>query len=295
MAHVLGIDAGGTRMRARLMSDALAVAEAEESGGNILTVGDLVMRERLSRVLRQLGSTDIQAVCIGAAGSGSPDAQGRLHRLVSELLPTARVLVVHDARLVLAAGGLSSGIALISGTGSSAFGRTASGDEATAGGWGYMLGDEGSGYWITRMAVRHVLTAHNERRPPGPLTESMVRAFGAHSLEDLLPRVYAGGGPAALAQHAPRVFAAAEEGDEAAQSIIREATMWLWQLVASVIEQIHIVSPIVLAGGVLLHHHLLQSRLREELARHLPASDVVCLKGSAAEGAVYLAQRLLTA
>ena len=66
--------------------------------------------------------------------------------------------IVHDTQLILAAADVQDGIALISGTGSVAWGRTPDGRTARAGGWGYLLGDEGSGYWVGRQAVRHALS-----------------------------------------------------------------------------------------------------------------------------------------
>jgi glucosamine kinase len=76
---------------------------------------------------------------------------------MARLLPAARVVVLHDARLVLAAAGQDEGVALIAGSGSVAYARDGRGREARAGGWGWLLGDVGSGAWMTREAAREVM------------------------------------------------------------------------------------------------------------------------------------------
>ena len=92
------------------------------------------------------------------AGAEVPAARSRLEALLGRMLPGCRLSVVHDTRLVLAAAGLDSGIALVAGTGSVAYGRTANGREAQRGGWGWMLGDDGSGVWIAREAAREIMS-----------------------------------------------------------------------------------------------------------------------------------------
>ena len=91
-------------------------------------------------------------------------------------LPGAAVQVVHDTELILATAELTTGIALIAGTGSVAWGRDASGAVARAGGWGYLLGDEGSGYGIAREVVRHALRLADEGQPPDQLSEQLITA-----------------------------------------------------------------------------------------------------------------------
>ena len=91
----------------------------------------------------------------------------------------ARVLVVNDALVALEAGAPGEpGVVIISGTGSIAYGRNAAGEAARSGGWGYVLGDEGSGYWIGRAALRAVLREADERGPKTALTPLLLEHFG---------------------------------------------------------------------------------------------------------------------
>lgn len=87
----------------------------------------------------------------------TPGQEERLHRLIQAQAPGAAVRIVHDTALILAAADVDHGVALISGTGSVAWGRAADGRTARAGGWGYLLGDEGSGHAVGRQAVRYAL------------------------------------------------------------------------------------------------------------------------------------------
>ena len=114
-----------------------------------------------------------------------PEGRQRMERLLIDLLPGARVQVVHDTRLILAAAGLEAGIVLIAGTGSVAYGRDSEGGEVRVGGWGWMLGDEGSGVWIVREAVREVLRRRDAGEPLGALGEAMLKAARARDVAAL--------------------------------------------------------------------------------------------------------------
>src|SRR5213078_4483038 len=90
----------------------------------------------------------------------------------------SRVLVVNDALIALAAGaGDDPGIVIISGTGSIVYGRNERVEAARAGGWGHMIGDEGSGYWIGREALAAVMRAGDGRGPETGLTAAMLAHF----------------------------------------------------------------------------------------------------------------------
>src|SRR5690606_18783722 len=98
------------------------------------------------------------AICLGIAGVDRPDDAAVVQGIMKRIGYKARVLVVNDALVALEAGAPGQpGIVIISGTGSICYGRNADGMAARSGGWGYVLGDEGSGYWIGRAALRAVL------------------------------------------------------------------------------------------------------------------------------------------
>jgi N-acetylglucosamine kinase-like BadF-type ATPase len=94
------------------------------------------------------------AAIMAGTGRLAQDRRARHQPGPPALVPGARVRVVHDAHLVLAAGGLDTGVALIAGTGSVAWGACPDGPDARAGGWGYLLGDEGSATALFREDTR---------------------------------------------------------------------------------------------------------------------------------------------
>ena len=106
----------------------------------------------------------------------------------------ARVLVANDALIALVAGvGDDARRGLIAGTGSIAYGRNAANEAARAGGWGYVLGDEGSGYWIGRQALRAVVREADGRGRDTALTPLVLAHFGAARPQELVHAIYLAG------------------------------------------------------------------------------------------------------
>jgi N-acetylglucosamine kinase-like BadF-type ATPase len=293
MSVVLGVDAGATKTHARLAEGSQTLGEVEGSGGNLTAVGEAVVQRVFKELLEDLGGPRVAAACVGAAGSDTPRLRTQLHRLLEPLLPGARLLVVHDAALVLPAAGKEHGIALIAGTGSVAWGRTRDGREARAGGWGHRLGDEGSGYWMVREAVRRILGAADAGRPGGGLAEAMLARAGALNASEFIRLFHDDPTPATWARHAPAVLAAAGAGDVEATAIVAEAAGYLIELAATVAERLGEEGPIVLAGGLLQQQNLLAGQVGQGITARLPGREVVILAEPPVAGAVRLAQRSL--
>ena len=158
MSRLLGLDIGGTSSRARVCVDGEVVAEAEASSASLTAAGADGAAAALADLLAQLPidpEHPFDAACAGSAGSNVPGAREFLADRLTPLTRSGIVVIVNDAMLVLPAAGLDAGVGVICGTGSIAVGTWA-GREARAGGFGYLLGDEGSGYWIARAALRAV-------------------------------------------------------------------------------------------------------------------------------------------
>ena len=214
-----------------------------------------------------------------------PEAWARLESLLQHLLPDSRIRVVHDARLVLAAAGLKWGIALIAGTGSVAYGRTPDGSEAQRGGWGWMIGDEGSGVWITREAARVVMARVENNAPIGVLGAAMLKATNTDDAREMVRDLHSRREPRRWAELASIVFEAASH-DQGARDIVRRGGAEL----AHLVDRLEIEGPVVLAGGLLLHQPALERAVRDALKR-----DCIRLELPPVEGAVRLAQELLRA
>jgi N-acetylglucosamine kinase-like BadF-type ATPase len=257
---VLGLDIGGSSSRARLSQDGRQVAEAVGEGANPTTVDPALVEARLGALIDELGRPQPVACCAGAAGSEFSAGRRLLEDVLARLLPGTRVLVVHDARLILAAAGADSGIALIAGTGSVAFGRSAQADEARAGGWGWMVGDEGGGAWIVREAVRVLMRRRDAGEPLGALGDALFAATKTKDALELAGKLQGDHLAGHWAAHAHVVFDVIDR-DQAAVAIADSAADALAALVEQVRSRLLVTGPVVMAGGLLLNFPALSARV----------------------------------
>ena len=264
------------------------MVDAEGPGANVATLDPDAVDRRLSTLLGKLGDIHPDACCAGAAGAEVPAGRARLHGLLVRLLPHCEVSVVHDARLVLAAASVDSGIALVAGTGSVAYGRTPDGRESRRGGWGWMVGDDGGGVWIARKAAREVMRRADSGEPPGALGEAMFEATGARDARELTSVLHAMRESMQWAALASTVFTTAGS-DRGSSGIAGRAAHELASLVRDVQGDLELEGPIVLAGGLLLHQPVLEAAVRAELG------PCVRLEEPPVEGAVRLAAGLVPA
>ncbi len=183
-------------------------------------------------------------------------------------MPGARIDAIHDTRLILAAGGATTGIALIAGTGSVAWGTDGAGRTARSGGWGYLLGDEGSGYWIGREAFRHALRQFNQGQQPDMLTKTLLEAADVAAPEGLIAHFHDSPDRHYLAAQSRLVFDAANAGHEKSNEIVDDAAAHLGALVADVADQLELNGPVVAGGGLAVHQRLLQTGVAHYLGRH---------------------------
>ena len=282
---VLGLDIGGSSSRARLVEGGRVIAEAQAPGANVALIDPQLVEERLTSLIQQLGSPRPAVCCAGAAGSEVPAARRLLEELLRKLLPGVRVLVVHDTRLILAAAGLDVGIALIAGTGSVAYARNDDGHEARAGGWGWMLGDEGSGAWIVREALRELMRRREEGVQLSVLGERMLVATESDDLLETISRVqlyHEAGQWAALAGEVFDSLAL----DAGAARIIDSAADALASLALRAGAKVGVDGPVVMAGGLITNFPDLASRVQARVG------VATVLQEEPVAGAVRLAESL---
>jgi glucosamine kinase len=296
--HVLGIDAGGTKTVCQLADGGGQVlAEARRGGANLQAVGELEVEKILYEVMEEV-LADHQvipsAICLGIAGVDRPDDARLVRGIMRRIGYQARTLVVNDALVALEAGVPGEpGVVVIAGTGSIAYGRNERNEAARAGGWGFVLGDEGSGYWIGRAALRAVLREADRRGPATQLTPLLLDYYGVPRAQDLIHHVYAATlKPSALAALAQSVMHAFVDGDEVATGILRGAADELESFALTVARRLEMVGtpfPFVLSGGIFRAVPWLEA----ELARRLPLASPECrtvpLRQEPAIGAVRLA------
>jgi N-acetylglucosamine kinase len=296
--HVLGIDVGGTKTVCVLADgNGHALAEARGDGANLQTEGELGVEKALHSVMREAMGGRVSAVdgiCLGMAGVDREKEWALIRDIMRRIAPGTRVAVVNDALVALVAGvGDEPGVVVICGTGSIAYGRNRDNGAARAGGWGPILGDEGSGYWIGRQALRVVTRAADGRGPRTALARRVLDHFGVSRASDLVTRVYEeGAGHPALAQLAREVQGARDEGDELATGILEQAAHELVLAASSVVERLGLVEQafeFILSGGVFEGVPWLTEELQRRLPASAPRSRVRRLEVEPALGAVQLA------
>jgi N-acetylglucosamine kinase-like BadF-type ATPase len=295
---VLGIDAGGSKTLAYLAADdGSVVAQGRGGPANLQASGELDVEKVLHDVVEQVigdRPVTIGAVCLGMAGMDRPGDEAVARAMMRRLGFRRRTLVVNDALIALTAGaGDGPGLVLVSGTGSIAYGRNAQGLAARAGGWGFAIGDEGSGYWIGRRALAAVMRAADGREPATQLTGLVLAHFGLEREDGLVAEIYERGLRrdviAALGGVVARAHA---EGDAVAGEILALAAGELALAAGSVASRLGLrgeAFPTVLAGGLFKAVPWLEVAVRDRMAEVAPRSVVAPLTVEPAMGAVRLA------
>jgi N-acetylmuramic acid 6-phosphate etherase len=300
----LGIDGGGTRTVALLArGDAagwVVIGRGEAGPANLRAVGperaQQALDEAVSRAFGAAGlpRTAVAAACFGLAGAGRPEEQAAVRAWAERVRLAGAVEVIADTPLLLAAGTPGGwGLALVAGTGSMAFARAPDGRTARSGGWGHLLGDEGSGYALAVAGLRAVVRAADGRGPQTALSERLLAGLGLRHPQELVGAVYGGGADrTTLAALAPAVIAAAEDGDGEAVAIVREAAQQLATTAAAAVRTLGLEGaavPTALAGGLLLGSAGYRQRVLDGLAALGCRAEPVGLVSEPAEGAVRLA------
>lgn len=292
----VGVDGGGTRATA-LVTDGGGRELARLVGGpGLISVADPVaaaaaLASLVTDALDAAAATPpAAALCCALAGAGDPDGRAAVIAALEACNLAARVQVIADAEAALVdAFGAGPGLLVIAGTGSIAIGRTADGSLVRVGGWGALLGDEGSAYAIGLAALRAVLCAHDGRSPP----TALVAVAARHTSGIRTERVgtwAARASKAAIAALAPDVIDLARE-DAAAASIVRAAVAALADHARTLARRTLLTEPtpaLALTGGLLAPGRPLRDLLRVELA------DAFAIREAdvdAARGAATLARR----
>ncbi len=295
---VLGLDAGGTKTVCLLADEHGQVrASARGPGANLQSLGELEVEKVLYEVMESVlaGETSPPAaICLGIAGVDRPGDGAIIRGIMRRIGQKAPVLVVNDALIALVAGaGDGPGIVLISGTGSICYGRNERGQAARSGGWGYILADEGSGWWIGREALAAVMREADGRGPATALTQKVLEHYRATVVGDLVHEIYFRDtrrrGVAGLAR---LVQAAADDGDVVARQILVAGATELViaaRSVATKLEMRGLQFPLVLAGGIFRGVPTLRAEVMSRVAEVAPRSQPQVLEDEPAVGAVRLA------
>lgn len=293
---VVGIDAGGTKTRAFAVDRAGEVVGRGAGGGaNLLSSPD--PQGSIGAALAMaLGDRDALAIVLSCAGGDRKVDRERGRELLARVAPAgARLLVTHDALAALYAGNPAGcGIVLVSGTGSIAYGRNEEGDEDRAGGWGHLVGDEGSAVWCGLETLRAVAHAVDGRGAATRLTALLLQELGVREFADVLPHLYGRPHPAPAIAAATRALAvAAADGDALANGILQRGAVALAKAASVVAMTLSLPDgPVYLAGGAFESLPALQRLVRLELLGMLPQASVEPVREEPAMGAARMAMQL---
>jgi N-acetylglucosamine kinase-like BadF-type ATPase len=296
--HVLGIDAGGTKTVCLLANaEGQILSESRGGGANLQASGELEVEKVLHGVMEEaIGDRNVrpEAVCLGIAGVDRPADADAVRGIMRRLGFKSRTLIVNDALVALVAGvGDEPGVVLIAGTGSIAYGRDAAKRAARSGGWGYLLGDEGGGFWIGRSALAAVVRQFDGRGPATLLTDLVLAEMRLASPTELIHAIYDKGlQRQAIAAIAAVVQRAADARDAMASEILTRAGAELCAAAASVIGRLGMRGDVfrtVLAGGIFHAIPALVADVQTRLSEVAPRSETQLLDVEPAVGAVRLA------
>lgn len=231
MSYFLGVDGGQSSTTALIGDDSGRVlglgrggpcnhVGAAEGRSKFVSAISGCLEEACKQSGLSVGRVQFEAACLGFSG-GPTDKEAILH----EILSTQQLAVTHDGLIALSGATAGEpGIIVIAGTGSFAFGRNAEGRTARAGGWGFVFGDEGGGFDLTRQALRASLRHEEGWGPPTRLRESLLAATEAKDANDLLHRFYTSDYPRPkIAGFSKLVDKAAIAGDAVAQRLLTNA------------------------------------------------------------------------
>lgn len=300
---LIGIDGGGTKTVA-LLADGTGNVLGRGVGGpsNYQVVGLQATGDAIQSAIRAafgaagLAPCPPRAICLGLAGVDRPDDYAALNGWARAQWPGLPVSIVNDAMLVLAAGTPDGwGIGVISGTGSIVYGRDPQGRMVRAGGWGHILGDEGSGFWIGLAALQAVARADDGRAPQTVLTRAILSQWDIATPQDMIHRIYLEELPKfEIAALAALVETTATEGDAVAHTILQQAGHELALAVSAVARRLELRGPIpcAQAGSTLLKGRHVRGAFLEAVAKLGVQLDPVTPVTEPALGALRLAGRL---
>ncbi|WP_324631087.1 N-acetylglucosamine kinase [Phormidium sp. CCY1219] len=309
---VLGIDGGGTKTVCVVMDASGAVWGRGEAGpSNYQTIGieaaTGAIAEAIARATASVPGLAIAGIGVGLAGVGRPQDVATARALVETLpqreglsvnwqLHPQGILVTHDCAIALVGGtGHTEGVVTIAGTGSIAYGCNRAGTTQRAGGWGYLLGDEGSGYDIALQGLRAAVRSHDGRSPVTMLTRGFMDRLQLNAPEDLIEAIYRRGwGVKQIASLAPVVDEAATAGDAVANQIMDHAAAELGLITQTVAQGLFAIADrfeVVTMGGVWRSVDNMRDRFVRAIVSRFPRAQVIWPRHHPAEGAALLVRR----
>ncbi|HEY2719608.1 MAG TPA: BadF/BadG/BcrA/BcrD ATPase family protein [Solirubrobacteraceae bacterium] len=297
--YLLGIDGGATKTLAAVLDleqRAIHIAHGgpsnEDAVGSRSAVAALVDVAEQALARAGIADQDLAAAVIAVAGTDTEAIVRQVHAAQGE-----DWIVVNDVVGAWAiATGAQPGIGAISGTGSNVFGVGPDGRSWRVGGWGHLLGDEGSGYWLGVESIRAALRDRDGSGPQTALSEAAVAFFDVPRVEDVASLVYAKpltkGEIAAFTVEACKV---AEQGDAVARELYRQGAEQLATQIVEVAKETGLMHapafPLGLIGSVFKAGDLFVEPLAAAVHAAAPGAQLAVVEMAAVGGSLQLALR----
>lgn len=301
MGFVIGIDGGGTKtlVKAADMNGSI-LASSEGGPANINSAGTLYVEDMIKGLIDDVikkadkSMEDCKFICVGTAGADRPDDKKVMEDIIKRTGFSGGIFVTNDAEIALYGGiGKGEGIIVISGTGSICYGRNLSGEICRVGGWGHIIGDEGSGYDIGIKALKCIMRSFDGREKPTLLTPMVLSFLGLKSPENLINYIYrSGAGKKEIAKIAEIVDNAFKSGDALAGDILKESAYELFTCFSVVKEKLKFKDKppyVVVSGSVLVKNKYVFTEFSTLVHRAYPMINVGFAKDDPAFGAVLIA------
>jgi N-acetylglucosamine kinase-like BadF-type ATPase len=307
MDYVIGIDGGGTKTAGIALSgDGTVLGTFATGAANPHAVGFETAAGHAAGIidyfsgLSSLKHARLRFVCLGLSGVDKPHERERFQAFLKEYAEGKGldfgIYVTNDAEIALmSALGRNHGIIVISGTGSIVYGLTPEREHFRVGGWGHLLGDEGSGYTIGLQALKAVMRAHDGVSPSTQLTDLVKEKLTLASVTQLKEYIYA---PSIkkqnIADFAMICIQAAGGGDPVSRHIVANAAADLAESAAAIRKRspYFLQCPIAASGSVFKHSDLFRQTFEGRLQAEEGHNPIVFSEASPAEGAAKLALQM---
>ena len=297
MRCFLGIDGGGTKTKALLCDENLeTVAVYTGAGINFNAIGMEKARENLKAVYDGVTSgqdISLLSVCIGSAALEDRADGALVREFCGGVIGCGDIILDSDLFICLEAMDTGGPAAVaVCGTGSMAAGRDGSGRIVHTGGWGYLLGDEGSGYSFGKDSVKEALRNAEAHKEPTTLTRAVMEHFGVSSADELIGAVYReGAATGRVAAFAPEFFRLVKSGDPDALRIMDKNAEAFSKTVLTLLAGLPDITPLGLWGGIFLNSPEFADMFSGRIKKARPATDIAPLPHPPEYGAVLAAKR----
>jgi len=307
MNYIIGFDCGATKSEcAAADTDGNILYSLTGEPANFLVIGASNASENILSLIKKCKEklifdyTDIKNIVIGAAGAGREDDAEKLRSSILNLaakigITINSLTVIGDTQIALeGAFPNKSGSILIAGTGSIIYGKDEEGKIYRTGGFGRIIGDDGSGYSIGRKALQNVAKYYDESGERSDIINLITNKYEINSSEDLINKVYKES--LDIASVAELVLDSANKGDKNAVTILEEESDKLVHQIKAMMKKMNVGKiNVSFAGSLVLNKNVYSDMLIEKIKVSLPGVSIVKAEFPPVQGAIRIAREMLNA